>query len=89
MGRTAIWSVGREREPPKKQERNSQKGRRKTRRERCLPFPKRKKTELEPAEAKKEGEECRNPLNLAVALPDRKTMRYNVSGIHFGKYLKD
>lgn len=48
-----------------------------------------KKTELEPAEAKKEGEECRNPLNLAVVLPDRKTMRYNVSAIHFGKYLKD
>ena len=57
-------------------ERSSQKGRRKTRRERCLPFPKGKKTE--PAEAKKEGEECRNPLNLAIALPDRKTMRYNV-----------
>lgn len=84
---------GREREAPKKQEEQSK--RREENQERTVfsPFPIEggswKETELGPAEAKKEGEERRNSLNLAIELPDRKTVRHNDFAIQFGKHLKD
>lgn len=83
---------GREREPPKKQEEQSKRQEENLERKLFSPFPRERRI-LERNRVRacrsKVGRRSRNSLNLAIELPDWKTIGHNGFAVQFGKHLKD